>query len=93
MAYGEMPLEYYTMREQEVPGPTYHSSEMGDWDEGDHEAAKAAMDNHAHYENQALRSENARLREHVERLSMGMPEHLTSLAAQTPEQRRAYRRS
>ena len=100
MAYGEMPIEYYTENGREIPGPTYHSSEMGDWDEGDREAARLAMDNHAHQENQALRQKNSmlqehndRLQEHIERLSMSMPEHLTSLAAQTPEQRRAYRRS
>lgn len=93
MAYGEMPLEYYTEREREVPGPTYFSSEMGDWDEGDREGAKAAMGNHVHYENQRLHAENQRLREHIDRLSMSMPEHLNSTAAQTPEQRRAYRRS
>lgn len=93
MAYGEIPLEWYTEQGREVPGPTYHASDMGDWDDDDREAAKAAMDNHVHAENRRLQAENDRLREHVERLSMSMPEHLMTMASQSPEERRAYRRS
>lgn len=92
MAYGEIPLEWYTEQGREVPGPTYHASDMGDWDDNDREAAKAAMDNHVHAENQRLRAENQRLQAHVERLSMSMPEHVTAMAAETPEQRRARQR-
>ena len=89
----EMPLEYYTMREQEVPGPTYHSSEMGDWDEDDHEAARGAMDNHIHMQNQHLMEENARLREHIDSLSRSSAEHVTRMASMTPQERRIMRRS
>ena len=47
MAYGEIPLEYYTERGWEVPGPSWTSDELAAMDDDDIAAVKLAMERSA----------------------------------------------
>jgi hypothetical protein len=89
----DMPLEYYSEREREVPGPSYTSDEMSQWDDDDREAAKHAMDNHIYMEHQRLQEENARLRAHIESLGMSTPEHLERMSMMSADEHRIMRRN
>lgn len=63
--YGELPDHYYTMRERDVPGPSWSSDELAAMDDDDVAAVRLAMENSAA---ERLAAENQRLERAVIRL-------------------------
>lgn len=63
--YGELPDHYYTMRERDVPGPSWSSDELAAMDDDDVAAVRLAMENSAA---ERLAAENRRLEWEIIRL-------------------------
>lgn len=63
--YGELPDHYYTMRERDVPGPSWTSDELAAMDDDDLASVRLAMENSAA---ERLVAENQRLERAVIRL-------------------------
>ena len=43
--YGELPDHYYTMREREIPSPSWSGDELAAMDDDDRAAVRLAMEN------------------------------------------------
>jgi len=61
----EIPLEWYTERGREIPGPTFYAEDMAEWDDDDREAAMLAMEASMHDRILQLEAENQRLRDRL----------------------------
>ncbi len=61
----EIPLEWYTERGREIPGLTFTSEDMAEWDDDDREAAMLAMEASMHDRILELEAENQRLRDRL----------------------------
>lgn len=61
----DIPLEWYTEQGREIPGPSWTSEDMAEWDDDDVIAVAHAMDESAHARMRALEQENQRLRDRL----------------------------
>lgn len=61
----DIPIEYYTERGREIPGPSWTGEDMAEWDDDDREAAQAAMDTALYDRVLELEVENQRLRDRL----------------------------
>lgn len=61
----DLPIEWYTERGREIPGPAWTSEDMDEWDEDDVAAVRAAMEISAHERIAQLEDENQRLRDRL----------------------------